>query len=70
MREAAPAGGYVSTAGIRLLLLPTMLCETGVDQSPFIWSALSVGVVAIQADFAKCILINREQAAAWGVVRM
>ena len=34
------------------------------EQSPFAWSARRVGVVArhVDVDFAKCIVINREQA--------
>ena len=42
-----------------------------VEQSPFAWSARRVGVVARHVDFAKCIVINREQASSvLGVPRM
>jgi len=41
-----------------------------VEQSPFAWSVLRAGVVARHVDFAKCIVINREQASVHGVLRM
>ena len=42
-------------------MLPTILWETGLEQSPFIWSA-GVSVVIMPYKCAVCQEINREQA--------